>query len=228
MLGLPAPGLELKLAPVGSKLEARARGPNITPASFGDDELTRAAFDEEGFYRFGDAMQFVDPADPRKGLVFDGRLAEDFKLSTGTWVSVGPLRARILQQAAGCAQDVVITGHDRSSVGALIFPNLAACRHLAGLPDDVPPAVTVAHPAVVERFQRVIDELARLGTGSSTFVARAMLLDVPPSLDGREITDKGSINQKAVLQHRAALVEELYAAAPSARVLQAGGQANGD
>jgi feruloyl-CoA synthase len=219
MLGLPAPGLELKLAPVGSKLEGRAKGPNITPGYFGDDDLTRNAFDEEGFYRFGDAMQFVDPADPAKGLTFDGRLAEDFKLSTGTWVSVGPLRVRFLQQAAGYAQDAVITGHDRSTVGALIFVNLIACRQLAALPADAPPAVVARHPAVIEHFKQVLDELAKCSTGSSTFVARAMLMDEPPSLDAREITDKGSINQKAVLQHRSALVDLLYAAAPPGNII---------
>ncbi|HXH24930.1 MAG TPA: feruloyl-CoA synthase [Vicinamibacterales bacterium] len=220
MVGLPVPGLELKLATVGDKLEARVRGPNVTPGYWRDEALTAAAFDEEGFYRTGDAMRFVDPADPAKGLLFDGRLAEDFKLSTGTWVSVGPLRARILAQAAGCAQDVVLTGHDREFVGALIFPNLDACRELAGLA-DAPAAEILSHPRVVGRFQDVLDALARESTGSSTRIARAMLLEEPPSLDAREITDKGSINQKAVLRHRAALVEELYAAVPSTRVLAA-------
>src|SRR6188768_442242 len=134
MVGFPAPGLDVKLAPGGEKLEARVRGPNITPGYWRDDGLTAAAFDEEGFYRLGDAMRFVDRADPTKGLVFDGRLAEDFKLNTGTWVSVGPLRARILAAAAGLAQDIVITGHDRDFAAALVFPNLAVCRQIAGLP----------------------------------------------------------------------------------------------
>jgi feruloyl-CoA synthase len=218
-IGLPVPGLELKLVPAGSKLEARVRGANITPGYLGDEELTRASFDEEGFFKLGDAFRFVDPADPAKGLVFDGRLAEDFKLSTGTWVSVGPLRTRFLQQAAGCAQDLVITGHDRAVVGALVFPNLAVCRERAGLPPDADAATVVGHPAVVEIFRRVLAELAAGGTGSSTFVARAILMAEPPSLDAREVTDKGSINQKAVLQHRAALVEELYAAERTARVI---------
>jgi feruloyl-CoA synthase len=221
MVGFPAPGLEVKLAPVGSKLEARVRGPNITPGYWRDEALTAAAFDEEGFYRLGDAMRFVDPADPSQGLIFDGRLAEDFKLSTGTWVSVGPLRARILAAAAGLAQDVVITGHDREFAGALVFPNLAVCRQIAGLPADTPAAHVLAHAAVVQRFQDAFADLAREGTGSSTFVARALLLDQPPSLDAREITDKGSINQKVVLQQRAALVEDLYAPAPPARVITA-------
>ena len=221
MVGFPAPGLEVKLAPVGSKLEARVRGPNITPGYWRDDALTAAAFDDEGYYKLGDAMRFVDPHDPSKGLIFDGRLAEDFKLSTGTWVSVGPLRARILAGAAGLAQDVVITGHDREFAGALIFPNLAVCRDAAGLPADAPAREVLTHPAVLRRFQDALAGLAREGTGSSTFVARAILLDQPPSLDAREITDKGSINQKVVLQQRAALVDELYAQAPSARVLTA-------
>jgi len=230
MVGFPAPGLEVKLAPVGaghrsaereggSKLEARVRGPNITPGYWHDEALTAAAFDEEGFYRLGDAMRFVDPDDPSRGLIFDGRLAEDFKLSTGTWVSVGPLRARILAAAGGLAQDVVITGQDREFAGALIFPNLAACRDLAGLSPDAPAASVLASPPVVLSFRDALAGLAHENTGSSTFVARALLLDQPPSLDAREITDKGSINQKVVLERRAALVEEIYAPTPSARVL---------
>jgi feruloyl-CoA synthase len=219
MVGFPAPGLEVKLAPVGSKLEARVRGPNITPGYWHDEALTAAAFDEEGFYKLGDAMRFVDPNDPTKGLIFDGRLAEDFKLSTGTWVSVGPLRARILAAAAGLAQDVVITGHDREFAGALVFPNMAVCRLVTGLPDNAAAADVLAHPSVVGGFQDAFEGLARESTGSSTFVARAIVLDQPPSLDAREITDKGSINQKVVLERRAALVEELYAPTPSTRVL---------
>jgi feruloyl-CoA synthase len=219
MVGFPAPGLEVKLAPVGAKLEARVRGPNITPGYWRDEALTAAAFDEEGFYKLGDAMKCVDPADPSRGLVFDGRLAEDFKLSTGTWVSVGPLRARILAAAAGLAQDVVITGHDREFVGALVFPNLAVCRGVAGVADSTPATEVLTHPAVLRGFQDALAGLARDGTGSSTFVARAILLDQPPSLDAREVTDKGSINQQVVLQQRAVLVDELYMATPSARVL---------
>jgi feruloyl-CoA synthase len=161
----------------------------------------------------------VNAADPSSGLVFDGRLAEDFKLSTGTWVSVGPLRARILAAAAGLAQDVVITGHDREFAGALVFPNLVACRDAAGLSADAPAPVVLSHPLVVHRFRDAFAGLAHESTGSSTFVARVLVLDQPPSLDAREITDKGSINQKVVLEQRAALVDELYAPAPSTRVL---------
>jgi len=223
MIGLPCPGMELKLAPVGAKQEARVRGPNVTPGYWGDAALTAAAFDEEGFYRLGDAMAFVDPDDPSLGLRFEGRLAEDFKLSTGTWVSVGPLRARILLEAAGCAQDVVVAGHDRPYAAALVFPNLAVCRGLTGLPADAPARDVLAHPAVVDRFTRAFEALARGATGSSTFVARAILLEDPPSIDAREITDKGSINQKAVLAHRHDLVDLLYAASPPPRVIRCDG-----
>jgi len=219
-LGLPVPGLDLKLTPVGTKREARVKGPNVTPGYWGDDALTAAAFDEEGYYKTGDAMEFVDPADPGQGLIFDGRLAEDFKLSTGTWVSVGPLRARIIMAGRGLVQDVVIAGHDRNFASALVFPNIGRCREAAGLDPDLPPADVVAHPVVRQKFQETFDTLAAESTGSSTFVTRAVILDVPPSLDAKEITDKGSINQKAVLQHRAAIVEDLYADSPSERVIQ--------
>jgi feruloyl-CoA synthase len=222
MIGLPVPGMELKLVPVGEKLEGRVRGPNITPGYYEDEALTEAAFDEEGYYKLGDAMLFVDPSDPRKGLIFDGRLAEDFKLSTGTWVSVGPLRSRILAACAGLAQDVVIAGPDREYVTALVFPNLYVCRDLAG-PDgaDLSVRALLAHPAVRDRFQEAFARLAAESTGSTTFVARAVLLEDPPSADAREVTDKGSLNQKTVLRNRAAIVESLYAEAPAFDVIVA-------
>ena len=221
MIGVPVPGFEFKLVPIGDKLEGRGRGPNVTPGFWRDEALTAALFDDEGYYRSGDAMGFVDPDDPEKGLVFDGRLAEDFKLSTGTWVSVGPLRARFLAQAAGLAQDVVIAAPDRDYVTALVFPNLDFCRRLfsGNAPEDA--SELIDHPLVRSAFERVLTELAALSTGSSTHVARAVLLDAPPSLDAREITDKGSINQKNVLRNRAAVVDDLYASTPSARVLTA-------
>ena len=228
VLGVPAPGMELKLAPVGTKIEARVRGPNITPGYFHDEALTAAAFDEEGFYRLGDAMRFMDPDDPAKGLIFDGRLAEDFKLSSGTWVSVGPLRARILARATGFAQDVVIAAPDRDFVGALIVPNLTACAALCPDLGAAAPAGTIVNDARVRaQFQAILEELAREGTGSSTFVARAILLDQPPSIDAREITDKGSLNQKMMLQNRSALVDELYDAQASPRVLSVWDQGPG-
>jgi feruloyl-CoA synthase len=219
-IGFPVPGMELKLAPVGEKIEARVRGPNITPGYWRDETLTRVAFDEEGFYRMGDAMRFVDPDDPKKGLLFDGRLAEDFKLSSATWVSVGPLRSRILAHSGGYVQDVVIAGHDREFAAALVFPNVHLCRGLCpDLGSDAPVATVLRDPRVRARFRTLFDELARQSTGSSTYVKRVIVLDEPPSIDAREITDKGSLNQKAVLQSRVALVEELYAPVPSSRVI---------
>jgi feruloyl-CoA synthase len=220
-VGVPAPGVELKLVPSGHKLEARLRGPNITPGYWRQEELTRAAFDEEGFYKLGDALRFVDERNPRKGFVFDGRIAEDFKLSTGTWVSVGPLRARFLRHFAPYVQDVVIAGHDRDCVAALIFPDIDACRRIA--PDSVagaPATELLAGKAVRSVFDELLKGFARSSTGSSNCVARAILLDAPPSIDAHEITDKGSLNQGAVLRHRTALVEELYAG--SARVITSG------
>ena len=200
-IGVPAAGVELKLVPVGDKLEARFRGPSITPGYWRAPELTRTAFDEEGYYRMGDAMRFIDPGDPRKGLEFDGRIAEDFKLSTATWVSVGPLRIRFLAVCTPFAQDVVFAGHDRDELTALIFPNMAACRGLySGLSDAVPAPEILAHRAVRGRFQEMLDRLAAEATGSSSRIVRAMLLDAAASIDADEVTDKGSVNQRGGLQ----------------------------
>jgi len=226
-IGLPFPGVDLKLVPSDGKLEARLRGPHITPGYWRQPELTRAAFDEEGYYRIGDAVKFVDPQAPRRGLLFDGRLAEDFKLATGTWVSVGPLRGRVIDHCAPYVRDVVLAGLNRDTLTALIFPDIEACRRLcgedaglaAGLADDAPPAAVVAHPRVRAHFQDMLKRLAAASTGSSTRICRAMLLDTPPSLDLGEATDKGSINQRAVLRNRADLVEELYRQPPSPRVI---------
>jgi feruloyl-CoA synthase len=219
-VGFPVPGLELKLAPVGGKLEARVRGPNVTPGYWKDAARTGAAFDEEGFYRMGDAMRFADPADPAKGLVFDGRLAEDFKLSSGTWVHVGALRSRILGHAAGLFHDAVIAGHDRAFVTGLLFPNLAACRRLCpDLAGDAPARAVLADPRVVGRTREILGAVAAESTGTSTRVERAVLLETPPSLDARELTDKGTLNQKAVLENRRAAVEALYAEGPPLEVI---------
>jgi feruloyl-CoA synthase len=224
VIGLPLPGLELKLAPVAEKLEVRLKGPSVTPGYWRDEAQTRAAFDEEGYYRMGDAATFVDAEDPARGLLFDGRIAEDFKLSTGTWVSVGELRARLILAGAPYVQDVVIAGPGRDEIAALVFPNVAACRGLCReLAADAPLAEVLAHPAVRSRMQQVLDGLAAGSTGSSNRVTRVLLLETPASLDRHEITDKGSINQRAVLENRAALVAELYSGSGSARVLSAGG-----
>jgi feruloyl-CoA synthase len=223
-IGLPAPGTELRLAPVATKVEARYRGPNVTPGFWRNHELTRHSFDEAGFYRSGDAVRFIDPGDPQRGLLFDGRIAEDFKLDTGTWVSVGPLRAKIIAAGAPYVQDVVVTGHDRGDVCAILLPHVDACRGLAaGLAADAGQAEIVAHPSVRAYFQALLDTLSDAGTGSASRVARAVLLAEPLSIDLGEVTDKGSIHQGAVLRARAALVDALYAANPSgdARVIVA-------
>jgi len=210
-IGLPAPGMELKLVPSGDKTEVRYRGPNVTPGFWRAPEQTHESFDEEGFYCSGDAIKPIDPAHPGRGFAFDGRTAEDFKLSTGTFVSVGPLRARIIAAGDPCVQDVVVAGMNRDEIGILIFPRLDACRAFAGLPHEASPAETLAAAEVHEFFQRLVDGQWAVGTGSATRVARALVLLDPPSIDRGEVTDKGSINQRAVLTQREALVEHLYA-----------------
>jgi len=212
--------MAVKLVPREGKLEARLSGPNITPGYWRQPDLTARAFDEEGFYRLGDALKFDDPDDPAKGLLFDGRFAEDFKLATGTWVSVGPLRAAFVAHFAPLVRDVVIAGTDRDDIAALIFPDIGACREFAAdLTAIAPPADVLAHPAVRREFASRLESLAAMSTGSSNRICRAILLADPPSLDLGEATDKGSINQRAVLHHRAALVEELYATTLSPRVI---------
>jgi feruloyl-CoA synthase len=201
-MGLPPPGCELKLVPLGGKLEMRVKGPHVTPGYWRQPELTGQAFDEEGFYRIGDAFTLADPKDPAKGLLFAGRIAEDFKLSTGTWVHVGPLRARFIEHFAPLVRDVVITGEGRDALGALVFP---------AAPIDA---------ALRSEFARRLAQLAAAATGSSNRIDRLFLLEEPPSLDAGEMTDKGSINQRAVLARRAALVEALYAASPEDNVIR--------
>jgi feruloyl-CoA synthase len=219
-LGLPVPGVELKLVPVEEKIEARLRGPSITPGFWRRPELTAAAFDEEQYYRLGDAVKFADPQDPLKGFVFDGRLNEDFKNSTGTWVRVGPLRMCLLAHFGSLVQDVVLAGPGRDFTSALFFPALGMCRTLCpGLSPDAPPAEVLACPEVRRGFQERLDSFASSSTGNSTRIERAILLDTPPSIEAQEITDKGSINQKVVLGNRAALVEDLYREPIPAHVL---------
>ena len=221
-IGLPAPGVELKLVPSGGKLEARLKGPNITPGYWRAPELTAAAFDQEGYYKIGDALKFQDADDPSQGLLFDGRIAEDFKLATGTWVSLGPLRASFIAHFAPLVRDVVFAGADRDDVTALVFPDLDACKKLApALAPDASPHALVADASVVSAFARLLDSFVAASTGTSNRVPRMILLADPPSLDIGEMTDKGSINQRAVLNNRAALVAELYAEGPSPRVIAA-------
>jgi feruloyl-CoA synthase len=209
-IGVPAPGVELKIEPVGTLFEARVKGPNVTPGYWRDPDLTRASFDDDGYYCMGDAIGLVDPSDPARGFMFQGRIAEDFKLSTGTWVRVGPLRAAFLAHAGDLVQDVAFAAPDCDDVRALIFPNAATTRRLAGAPADAPLAAALAHPAVVDRFRATLVSFAGHQSGSSTRITRAVLIDEPASIDAGEITDKGSLNQKAVLRHRRALVDALY------------------
>jgi feruloyl-CoA synthase len=199
VIGLPVAGCELKLVPAAGKLEVRVRGPNVTPGYYKRPELTASAFDDEGFYRIGDAVRFADPADPAKGIVFDGRVAEDFKLSTGTWVNVGAVRVKLIAAADPLIQDAVITGHDRDEVGALVFLS--------------PATKDMSQPAVQSRLSAALQKLAEEG-GSSTYPARILVMNEAPSIDANEITDKGYINQRAVLERRAALVEKLYTGGP--------------
>ena len=234
-IGVPVPGVELKVAPVGDRLEARLRGPNITPGYWRDEALTRAAFDDEGFYRMGDAIAFADPRDLLQGFVFQGRIAEDFKLSTGTWVRVGALRVKLLAALGDLVQDVAITGHDRDVVGALLFPNLAAWRaraDAAGAPRALD-ATGAQHAAPSTTLVRHLFESgdiraeleARLSAftaanpGSSTAPGRVAILETAPSLDAAEITDKGSLNQRAVLAARRDIVDQLYGADGDALIL---------
>ena len=218
-IGVPAPGVELKLVPNEGKLEARLKGPNITPGYWRRPDLTQEAFDAEGYYRIGDALKFVDAADPTQGMLFDGRLAEDFKLLSGTWVSAGALRAQFVDHSAPLVRDAVIAGADRDDIAALVFPDVEACRKLAGLGADAAPAAVLSDSKLREEFKKRLDALARQSTGSSTRICRLILMAEPPSLDAGEATDKGSINQRAVLTRRAALVNELYATQPSANVI---------
>jgi feruloyl-CoA synthase len=200
VIGLPVPGCELKLVPAAGKLEVRVRGPNITPGYYKSDKLTKAAFDEEGFYRIGDAVKFADPEDPSKGIVFDGRVAEDFKLATGTWVHVGAVRVKLIAAGDPLIQDAVITGHDRNDIGALVFLS--------------PAAKALSQEALSLKLKEALEKLKSESSGSSTYPTRLMVMSEPPSIDANEITDKGYMNQRAVLERRAALVELLYKGSP--------------
>jgi feruloyl-CoA synthase len=210
VIGLPAPGTEIKMVPNGGKMELRIKGPNITPGYFRDDEKTRASFDEDGYYIIGDAGKFADPNDPNKGIVFDGRTAEDFKLTTGTWVNVGNLRIGALAATAPIVQDAVVTGHDREDLGLLIFPNPVGCASIAGKSPDTPLADLIADPAVIAKLKEGLAAYNKDNPASSTRSAHVIMMTELPSIDAGEITDKGYINQRAVLERRADLVEALY------------------
>ena len=204
-IGVPLPGLELKFVPSASKLELRVRGVSIFPGYRNAPELTQDAFDEEGFYKIGDAGQLVHPDKPEQGVQFDGRVAEDFKLTTGTWVSVGTLRLQMITALSPLAQDVVITGHDRTEIGALIF--------LSPTGQQLPKA------ELRQKIQAALQELKRNATGSASCPTRALVLDGPPNVATGEITDKGYVNQRSVLSNRNDQVQRLYAEQPDEQVI---------
>src|SRR6266404_3831822 len=220
-VGLPVSGNDAKLIPNNGKLEVRAKGPNVTPGYWRQPELTAKAFDEEGFYKFGDAIKPVDPGDFSAGFDFDGRIAEDFKLASGTWVSVGPLRARFVAACAPLVRDVVIAGINRDEISALVIVDLDGCRLInPELPaNDL--AATVADPLIIAAFRERLMKFLATATGSSTRLTRAVLVNTPLSIDRGEVTDKGSINQRAVIEHRSGLIDLLYSPTPPAQVITA-------
>ncbi|QAY95473.1 feruloyl-CoA synthase [Methylovirgula ligni] len=217
-VGLPLPGAELKLTPRGEKLEVRVKGPNVTPGYWRDPDATQQAFDDEGFFRLGDALRLADAAQPRQGFCFDGRVGEDFKLATGTWVSTGPLREACRAALAPFAQDVVLTGAGQPFAGAFVFPNFAACKSL-GLDPAATPVEIVAHPKVRAKFQALLDTFASATGGSSRRIARLILLSEPASAAAGELTDKQALNAEAVLTNRADLLPGLFSATPPAQVI---------
>jgi feruloyl-CoA synthase len=218
VIGLPAPGVEVKLVPVDGKLEVRYRGPSITPGYWRQPEMSREAFDDEGYFCSGDAACFIDAAHPELGLRFDGRIAEDFKLSSGTWVNVGAMRALVLAAGTPYLHDVVFTGHDRDQLGMLVFLSAVARRLCPHLDRDAC-YEKIANDASVQAWLReLLEQLGTRASGGSQRIVRALILDQPPSVAAGEITDKGTINQRAVLQTRQAQVELLYASAGDPRV----------
>jgi feruloyl-CoA synthase len=223
VIGLPPPGVEIKLVPSGDRQELRVRGPNVTPGYWREPQRTVEAFDREGFYKIGDAGRLADPGHPERGLIFDGRVAEDFKLTTGTWVHVGGLRVKVLEACAPILQDAVITGADRAEIGVLAWPNVAACRQLLGDPDGTLEAL-VEHPRILAHLRRGLEAHNTEHPASSTRITRALLMAEPPSIDQGEITDKGYINQRATLENRRELVEGLYGEAKQADTVLLGPQ----
>jgi feruloyl-CoA synthase len=221
ILGLPLPGAEIKLVPLeGGRYEIRAKGPNVTPGYHKQPDATALAFDEEGYFCMGDAARFVDETHPVKGLRFAGRVAEDFKLMTGTWVAVGPLRAAVVGAMMPLVNDAVVTGADRAFLGLLAWPNISACRELLGAAASNSSArEIVRHSVVREAVHAALTRYNGRSLGSSTRIVRALLLDEPPSVEASEITDKGYVNQAAVLSRRSADVDRLYAAVPDEQIL---------
>ena len=221
VIGIPCPGVTLKMLPNGDSYELRVKGPNVTPGYFRRPDLTAAAFDADGYYLIGDAGRFVDPDDPSKGISFAGRVAEDFKLMSGTWVRVGILRVEVLAAAAPVLQFALVTGHDREYVGILGWANLAACRKLCKYPaGDISPGELLQSPEVEAHLRDKLTKFNAAQQGSSSRIGRIMLMSEPPDSDANEITDKGYINQRAALQRRQDLVEQLYAEQPGPGVIE--------
>ncbi len=218
LIGLPLPGITLKLVPNGLKLEVRAKGPTVTPGYLNQPERTAQAFDEEGFYSLGDAAKFMDDAHPEQGLVFDGRVTEDFKLNSGTWVSVGTLRAQAVGAASPLIQDCVVCGQDKTHVSILAWPNMAAAKQICGVEGTA--EEIVRHPKIRDFVIARIGEHNKNSSGSSGRIKRVLLMTEPPSVDGHEITDKGYINQHATMERRKHLVDQLYAAEASGDVIE--------
>ena len=217
-IGTPVPGNEIKLTPAEDRFEIRVRGANVTPGYWRDSAATAAAFDADGYYVTGDAGDLLDPNDPSRGIVFQGRLAENFKLSSGTWVNVGALRAAVLEACAPLVDDVVVTGHDRDEVALLFFVNLVHAQRLASL--DVPDRdVLVRRPAVRDHIRRGVHAHNERSHGTSLRIARSLILTDAPNRDQGELTDKGTVNQRRALTLRADAVARLYADPPGAEVL---------
>lgn len=219
-LGLPLPGIQVKLKTAGTKLEICFKGDSVTPGYWRNPELTAKVFDEDGFFKSGDAVKFVDDQDPQKGLMFDGRISEDFKLDTGTWVSAGPLRAQFLNHFGSLVKDVVIVGRDRASVGAMVFPDLDYCR--AQLPNadrSLSDGAVVAEKKINNLFKELLISFSKNGAGSSGRIDRLILQPIPPSIDKHEITDKGSLNASAIQDNRAAEIELMYQNPPAAQII---------
>jgi feruloyl-CoA synthase len=222
MIGTPVAGLDVKLVPMEDKMEVRFRGANLTKGYWRNTEATANAFDEDGYYCTGDALKFVNPDDPNEGMIFDGRIAEDFKLDTGTWVSVGVLKSRLIAAGNGLIRDAVITGHNRSFLGAIVFIDLQLCNDLTESEEAYSQKELANQPAVKAAIKEVLDQLASNSTGSSTLIKRVIIADFELSLDKGEITDKGSINQRKILANHAELVDEIYADEKSERVIEIG------
>jgi feruloyl-CoA synthase len=224
VIGVPGAGTEIKLAAISggdNKLELRVKGPNVTPGYWRHPELTAELFDEDGFLKTGDAGKLADPQDPNRGILFDGRLAENFKLTSGTWVHVGELRLEVIAAGSPVVQDVVVTGHDREELGLLVFPNPAGCRSLCpGVPQDESLAALIRRPEVRDHLAAALAAHNAANPANSRRIARALLLAEPPSIEAGEVTDKGYVNQRAVLARRAALVERIYEGAGGVIVLK--------